>query len=91
MTVLSLYASPAVLKLATMSRPGWGDIRKSVSLKELTEALEEDEVVIGETRVALEMRHAVKNGYAERAGPRTITQTWIATPKADALLPEVRA
>lgn len=74
-----------VAALARLSRPGWGGIRRSASLRELAEAAE-----CGEAKVAIAMKYAVKAGLAEKAGPRTVQQTWIATAKADALIERKR-
>lgn len=61
------------------SRPGLGGVRKSMSLRELALA-----AGVGEAKVAIAMKYAVKEGYAEKSGPRSLQQTWVATPKGDA-------
>lgn len=76
----SMAGDDVVLRhLARISAPGLGGMRKAASLRTL--ALEAG---VGEAKVALSMKYAVKNGLARRSGPRAAQHAWVCTPKGDA-------
>jgi predicted transcriptional regulator len=75
----------ALEALGELSRKGWADIRRSANVHEIAELAGHSIM-----SVALEMKNAVKGGYAEEAGPRTYTKTWMITDKGESYLAGLR-
>lgn len=65
-------------RLVEWSRPVDG-VRSPMSLRRLALA-----AGVGEAKVAIAMKYAVKEGFAERVGDRDLQHAWVATAKADA-------
>jgi hypothetical protein len=67
-----------LVALASLSSSGYGGVRRSAHVGELSARAGRSEMMVART-----MRDAVKEGYAEKAGPRSLQQSWKATEKLD--------